>query len=478
MKKILLLFILILLISCSDSDTQTNLPANDTDSGNETTAAKPVTDKFEGLDFDGYEFKIVTRIMQASTKLLMESLNGEVVNDAIYERNLAVAEKLNIKFSETQLDTNNFISRFRNSVTAGDNAFDYAAGRGMDMFTFAAEGFVNPISALPYIDLSAPHWNKQITDELTVAGKTFFAIGELSLVTYDLTHILLFNKQVHKNNDLEDLYSLVNNGKWTFDKFAELGKDITYDYNGDGVMNAEDSYGFVTCYKQVINSFFEAAGIKSIEKTNDGSLYFALPGDQKFIDVFGKIFDVTYDMWYISNLDVNNIGGPVLMDMFTSGRGLFMDCTFYHVAMFRDTECDFGIIPYPKLNEAQTDYYSRVEALEIFATPVTAENLARTSAVIDMMNMESMKRVIPAYYDVALRYKYTRDMESEEMLEIISKGRFIDLGDCIWWEHIRHAIFAPMFYNNDRNVVSALEKNINIVEALLTQVNESIKAIN
>ncbi|MCL2517251.1 MAG: extracellular solute-binding protein [Oscillospiraceae bacterium] len=475
MKKILLFIILVLLISCIDSGTQTNLPANETDPNSETTVAKPVTDKFDGLDFDGYEFKIVTRIMQASTMLLVDSINGEVVNDAIYERNLAVSEKLNVKFSETQYDANNLITKFRTSVTAGDNAFDFAAGRGMDMFTFAAEGFINPISALPYIDLSAPYWNKQITDELTIDGKIFFAVGELSLVTYDMTHILLLNKQVLKNHDLDDVYGIIKNGKWTFDVFNEMGKAVTYDYNGDGLMNVDDSYGFVSCYKQVIPSFSQSSLIKSVEKNNDGSLYFALPGNQKFIDVVGKIFESTYDIWYSSNLDVNNIGGPVLMDMFTSGRGLFMDCTFYHVAMFRDTECDFGIIPYPKYSEIQSDYYSRVEVIEIFATPVTAENLTRSSAIIEMMNMESMKRVIPAYYDVALRYKYTRDTESEEMLDVISKGRRIDLGDCVWWDNIRQPVFGQMFLNNDRNVVSMLEKHASAIEVLLTNVNESFR---
>ena len=436
------------------------------------------TNKFEGLDFGGYEFKIVTRIMQAATNILVETLNGDVVNDAVYERNLEVSEKLNVTFTETQLDSANVVSRFRNTVMAGDNAVDFVIGRGMDMFTLASDGLVNPIHTLSYIDLDEPYWNQKITNELTVQGKTFFAIGELSMSTYDLTHIMLFNKQVHKDHGLEDVYGLVKNGKWTFDKFSEMGRTVTFDVNGDGAMDAEDSYGFVSCYKQVINSFFEAAGIKSIEKTNDGSLYFALPENQKFNDVFDKIFDVTRDIWYVSDLDVNNIGGPVLMEMFTSGRGLFMDCTFYHVRMFRDTECDFGIIPYPKYNEAQPDYYSRVEALELLATPITADNLARTGAVIEMMTIESMKKVIPAYYDVALRYKYTRDEESEEMLDIISKGRVADLGDCIWWEHIRHGIFAPMFLKNDRNVVSALEKNASKVDTLLTQINEAIKSIN
>lgn len=50
-----------------------------------------------------------------------------------------------------------------------------------------------------------------------------------------------------------------------------------------------------------------------------------------------------------------------------------------------------------------------------------------TGVILEAMAAKSMYTVTPAYYDVALTYKYMRDADSAEMLDIILQSRIYDL---------------------------------------------------
>ena len=62
---------------------------------------------------------------------------------------------------------------------------------------------------------------------------------------------------------------------------------------------------------------------------------------------------------------------------------------------------------------------------DILAVPITATNLERTGIITEALSAESYKRVIPAYYETALKTKYARDDESVQMLDMIANSRGI-----------------------------------------------------
>jgi hypothetical protein len=95
----------------------------------------------------------------------------------------------------------------------------------------------------------------------------------------------------------------------------------------------------------------------------------------------------------------------------------------------RAMEEDFGIVPYPKFDEAQQTYYTMTDgASAMMAIPTTIKNPERAGKITAALNAESWKRVIPQYYDVALKVKFTRDDESAQVLDMIMDGRTFDFG--------------------------------------------------
>ena len=67
--------------------------------------------------------------------------------------------------------------------------------------------------------------------------------------------------------------------------------------------------------------------------------------------------------------------------------------------------------------------------------------------------------ITPAYYDVALKTKYARDDESQQMLDIIFADGTVDLSTVYDWGGAANAIRGQL-YTGKTEVVSMVEKRV------------------
>lgn len=99
------------------------------------------------------------------------------------------------------------------------------------------------------------------------------------------------------------------------------------------------------------------------------------------------------------------------------------------IKYFRNTKGDYGIIPYPKWDVNQNDYYTIVDGgFSALAIPKTVAELEMVGTVIEALCAETYRSVIPVYYDKALKEKGTRDEESKEMIDFVISKRVFDFG--------------------------------------------------
>ena len=472
---IALLFSMLLTLSCG-----TEAPPVDTTSDGQTgtTAATsdPYDDALPEFDFGGAEFIMNTRPTTASSwinpTLDVESENGDSLNDAIFRRNRTLEERFNFKLV-VQTEANARRDAAYNAILAGDDSFDVFLLTDRNALELAKEGMLVAYDNLEYINLDKPYWHNSINQSISISNKYYFAYGDFNLIPYDYTHMLVFNKEVQEDNKLANPFELVKSGKWTIDAYASMVKDTTRDLDGNASMDDKDMYGLQSLSKQVLPSFWIGAGVLSIHKNKDDKPEFTLASDKHFANVIDKIFDITYGngSYYFNNAIINT--DTVSRDMFVNNKGLFLDTTFKLITNLRDMDTDFGIIPYPKWDEAQKDYCSRVEGGDFPMVPVTNKKLEMTGVLLEAMCAESAKHVIPAYYDKMLKGKVARDEESAEMLDIIFRNRIYDLGDTFWNPILRDGIFLQMFNENDRALAS---KIAGIEESLRIQIQETIDA--
>jgi hypothetical protein len=407
------------------------------------------------FDFGGYNFRLLSG---ESGYINAEEITGDVLDDSMYYRNRKVEERFNAVITEVLLEGWD-MTPARRSLLASDNSYDMMIIRCPDAFVYAQEGLIHSINALPYVDLTKPYWDEWLTGQWTIANKMYFASGALDLPAYSHTFALLFNKKIASELALDDLYQLAREGKWTFDKFEEIGRSARRDLNGDGIFDENDQHGYLATLREIPPSFWIAGGVKSIRKDGDDIPYLTAL-EERFISVFDRLAEATLrsGVWYQA-VEPDVLNDPLLLDMFRNNKGLFYTKPFSRIPDLRDMDIDFGILPHPKLNESQDRYYARLGWAELMCVPLYAgeKDLERASVILEALTCESAKSVLPVYYDIVLKTKNARDEESEAMIDLIFNSRVFDFGDTIWVGYIRDTA-ANIFQQRSDTLVSQLER--------------------
>ena len=81
---------------------------------------------------------------------------------------------------------------------------------------------------------------------------------------------------------------------------------------------------------------------------------------------------------------------------------------------------NYGILPYPKLDDSQKDYHAGSRSTHnAFSLLITTGNEDAAGAVMEALAASNYQAVMPAYFETALKVKYTRDDDSARMFDLI-----------------------------------------------------------
>ena len=125
--------------------------------------------------------------------------------------------------------------------------------------------------------------------------------------------------------------------------------------------------------------------------------------------------------------------------IFKEDRLMFLPMTGTNLLMFRDMESDFGIVPLPKFDLYQANYYSHCQPYGSSAViiPHNIQDVGRTGMIIEALAAASKSLVTPAAYDVTLTTKLIRDDYSVTMFDIIIAGSTYDFAHIYDWGGIQ-----------------------------------------
>ena len=487
MKQRTAIFLLALLLSVSscaqDSDVETATESSSQPDETSSSETEPVAlhDNLPAdLDFEGRELRILSSQSYSGydasfhAELVYES-DGDVLNDAVYERNRTVMERFGITMTETAIPYQDALSQTRANISAGDDAYDIISLVDRDALTLATEGMIYYMDELPHIDLTREYWNQTLNESMTICDRNVLAYSDMVLTAYDFTHMLAFNSELISELSLESPYELVERGEWTLDRFNEYIEAASMDLDGNTVYDENDRYGFVSLAKQIAPCFWVASDCLSIEKDSDDLPVFTME-NERMLNVLQRAFDMTWNnnYWFVQPEGEYEVE----CEMFAAGQALFCNTNFGKLfgSIFRDSSIDYGIIPYPKYDEAQENYYSRVEGGNPYVVPVTVGDVEFAGAMLEALACESHNIVLPAYYDTALKQKYTRDETSAEILDMIMAGRVYDFGDTFFCNYVRDGFVFRSFNNGTPIAASTIASNAASVETAIANVVEAVTA--
>ena len=456
-------------VACSDSGDNGKSETNA--GGDETTAEAVETEinLYADLpkdDYDGYNFNILTTESNyAIIDMNAEILDGDIINDAIYNRNRAVESALNVVIThdiKTYTDSTKAVIA---NVAAGDNVHDVIFTESNNSTALARDNLFIDLITVPNLNFEKPWWDAGSVENYKINNKLFFVYGNLHLQYYEALYTIMFNKTLINNYNMDNPYDLVNDGKWTLDKYVEMVTDITSDLNGDGVMNAKDDlYGAIVVTNQPIN-YAISTGERFSRTNADGTIEF-LGMSERLYDIANKITPILSNKSIYMTYDTAGVSsyGNSIYSAFESNHGLFMVEVMGRVKELRTMDTDFGLLPFPKYDENQSQYVSGIAfSASLMSIPVTCDNLDRTGAVIENICAGSYEELIPAYYEINLKGKQFRDNDSEEMLNLMLNNIQYDLAMIFNWGSFISMYNSAVTDNTDlMSKYAAIEKALNL----------------
>jgi hypothetical protein len=458
-----------------------NAPPNAGDiNGGEAAADARIMPDLPDMDYGGHIFRVLVRDdpqwpVWRAYDVYTESMDGEPVNDAVFTRNMNLAEWYGFEIKEVSGGAISF--PVAANARAGTDDFDAILGTIQQSSTFARSGWLAPFGGLVYIDLTKPWWDVSANADMSINNKNFYAMGDMTLTAHDATWAILFNKQMAGDLGLEDLYELVESGDWTLDKLSEMGRKAARNLSGGDRMDHTDQWGFAGHMEKSI-AFMVSAGERTVSKDSDDLPVLTVNNNPRASDVFDKVFELMTDESFVIlaerywNLFPEGPWGYINGTIFEESRALFVSAIMLAVSGFRNMEDDFGILPLPKYNSEQAQYFNTLQYnnATVYSVPSTSTNLERTGFILEAMAAESKRVLTPAYYEVTLQRKHARDEESAAMLDLIFSMRILDIGFVFNWQDLqgvysgmvtnRRNLFTSMFDRMEPRIIADIESTI------------------
>ena len=398
--------------STDPADTSADTAA-DTDAP-DTTPVRAHAVPVDELDFGDAEFSTVAYDWQGYPYYFhSDEQSSDPMSAALYNRRIEIEDELGVKMtyfmytSETELN-----NRITQDVLGGSTTVDLALLHCIvGLAQMSSNAYLYPIEMLEYVDLEADWWNLEQMEALRAGENYYFAVNDYMI---PCPYVIFFNKDMVADLNLDDPYQLVHDQAWTYDAFIEMARAATKDVNTDGVYDSEnDSFGVACEDVSDYVSFIPAFDQSFTTKNEDGMLVLDM-NTEKMADIIADFAEFSKENIFYPDVSTHP-NDQITMD---SGRLLFLLSPITAAEKLRDCDIPYGILPYPKYDEAQSDYRT-LDWGGLMAVPSVIEDPDMVGAVLELLAFKAEEEVIPAYYDVVLDGQLSQDPESSKMLDVI-----------------------------------------------------------
>ena len=374
----------------------------------------------ENLSFGGKEIGILY-VDGRESELISTAPGNGVVSDAVYERNLAVENRLGVKFVFHRVgDGTATASSLEDMVGSGDTT--------AEIFTLSADLCMTPVTrgayvdlnGVEHVDLSKMYWCRGYNDMMTLQNKQFVVSSPAAVTLLQLQYSTLFNRTLLARRGLPDLYDVVDSGDWTLDYQLSLAQDVYEDTDGNGKESKYDFYGFVTGSNVSLDGYCVGASVPLISHDAEGKLYYS-GADESVSERFSALNEKVSALYNVHGTYV--CANNYIMSKFAFDECLMSTALFSYVesCIYVLDDMNFGMAPLPKLTKEQTAYRTYVEGANttfgISAAVTDDAHRDMLGAVMEAMAYYSNELVRPAYYEHALPESFLQDARSRKALD-------------------------------------------------------------
>ena len=434
MAVLMLMSVLLTAVACGqtqESDDPKGTAASTT-RGEQETERPSAYDTVEKENFDR-EFVIMTRT-DTLDEFYIEDLTGDLLDDLIYARNVAVSNDFGVEFVYYDKSYDQVMNEMKTQVTSGLDDYDLYTGHKYAFGACAQNNYCYNLGLITSMDLTGEWWDQACFENLTIEDKTYLITGDIDPASMLNSACFVFNKKMmtEMGKNVDELNELTSNGGWTLDVMYEYGKDVTFDLNGDGKIEyTADRFNLTSWMMDVpFSLYYGAAG--NFVTIVDGTPELTYTAEQ-VTGIYEKIYKVIVEQQAYFVTDLNQYA--TTYDVFTAGRAMFCDMSLAKITTFLSEMDDpYGILPVPKYDTNQPEYLAFVNG----STPLvmvgkTEADPEFVGTIVEAMATYNYDNVTPQLFEVATKLQAAQDPASAAMVDYIVRNRIWDLGYYADW---------------------------------------------
>lgn len=437
-------------------------------------------DSLPDLNFGDYQFNILSWNSGYTNDFFVDQVTGDMISDAVYERNAVVEDRLHVKISTEFINGDNknqssFVQSVSNAIMAGGTCeYDLIGAYSMCAGTLAAQGLLDDLYSLDYLDFEKPWWSASLIEMSTMNDKLYFVTGDLANSFIYNLYFLMVNKDMLKDLGLADPRVKVQDGTWTLDEFFAMTKNAYQDIDGTPGVSSEDKFGFISYGQVHMDCFIAAAGIRMAAENSDGVLQLteAFTGEK----THALIEKVNAWLWNSGDCTYDTKNGYANIK---NGNALFAAVAGSTVNGLRDVDWEYGIVPYPKADAEQEQYYTNLGfAYTNFCIPLNAKDANMSAAVLECMNAQAHRSSAPVLFEQSLKSRYANDALDGKMYDIIKGNIYVDANrvysSSFVWADSAVAIFRNSLTGNKNTWISDIAAKKDSINGILASISASM----
>lgn len=475
----LLLALLLSATACGGADA----PAADTTIPEDTTTAEQISSEYKkpDVDYGGRTIRAASYDWRgdfwrvADYNLFLSEENGDILNDAAVKAKRRVEEELNVKLEMFELGAANKPDEIITAVMAGDDEFKFALQMQIGLPKLLSDpSLLVDLNAVPTLDLSHSWWDQNAVEAYSLYGKQYAAVGDICYYSKTSLISYFFNKKMIVDNNLENPYDLVREGKWTLEKMDKMVRDVSRDLNGNAEYDTDDQYGFMGERASMAYTLV-GCGQRFSDYNDKGELEIVI-NTERTVDVIDRFLKLINDPScslpvYKHEKNFENVWVDLFLKKLKDNTALFFSNQLYVALNMRDMQADFGILPLPKYDEKQENYVTTTSSWwsDNLIIPATNSELEMTGHVIEAMGFYAQQYVTPAFVNETVISKTIRDEDSVEMIDILYDGIIYDMAMIFEWGSVVNLVntlpikdtgFSSTYAAKEPAILAALESTV------------------
>ena len=437
-RYVSLIMALLMLIGCLFSTVSCKNEEENNGEENTDTAIAESTEselsKLKDYDFEGREITVLAR-EEFSYEIESSESSGEWISQLVSIRNTSVEEKYNVKLDIVLIpgiwvNRTQYKTAIKAAVEAGGKCeYDIISGAQNQINSYVTEGMFANLHGNENIDFDNKWWFDGFVDNMTINNKLYFTVGDVGVTLLENMNVVVFNKTLFNQNNISYPYDLVRNNEWTLEKLNDISKDYTCaDINENSRTDPGDS--FVLCGGGAkLRSITPSFDIK-ITSPDDMGLPEITMYNQRTVNIVDRFQEMLVRNGRAYFKDADDDGSEVFpAEIFKDNRSLMMFTLLADINELSASSVKFGIVPFPKYDSDQKNYYTHVyETLTVYTIPINAGSQEESGLILEALGASSYDNVTEEYFEKILSLQNSDDIDSLEMLSMARENISFNFG--------------------------------------------------